>query len=48
MGIQEGIEAMVEFMRELNISFEEMIEQLQKRFQLSRREAMRQVRKTMV
>ena len=47
-GIQKGIDAMIASLQEMNITFEEIVGQLQKRFQLSRREAMRQVQKTMV
>ena len=46
-GIQLGIEEVVMLMREMYSSLEEIIERLQKRFQLSRREAMRQAKKAM-
>ena len=46
-GEKKGIDAMIACLRELNHSIEEIIEQLQKHFQLSRREAMRQVKKAM-
>ena len=46
-GIQKGIDAMIACLQEMNITFEEIVGQLQKRFQLSHREAMRQVKKAM-
>ena len=46
-GEKKGIEEVVILMREMNSSLEEIIERLQKRFQLSRREAMRQAKKAM-
>ena len=46
-GIQLEIEEVVMLMRELNSSFEEIIKRLQKRYQLSRHEAMRQAKKAM-
>ena len=47
-GIQKGIDAFISCLKKMNISLEEIIVQLQDEFQLSHREAMRQVRKTMV
>ena len=38
---------MIACLQEMNITFEEIVGQLQKQFQLSRREAMRQVKKAM-
>ena len=46
-GIQKGIDAMIASLREMNIAFEEIVGHLQKQFQLSRREAVRQVKKAM-
>ena len=46
-GEKKGIEEVVILMREMDRSLEEIIERLQKRFQLSRREAMRQAKKAM-
>jgi len=46
-GTQKGIDAMIASLQEMNITFEEIVRQLQKQFQLSHREAMRQVRKAM-
>ena len=46
-GEKKGIEEIVILMREMDRSLEEIIERLQKRFQLSRREAMRQAKKAM-
>jgi hypothetical protein len=45
--IQLGVDEVVMLMREMNSSLEEIIERLQKRFQLSRREAMKQAKKAM-
>ncbi len=47
IGIQKGIDEMIVLMREMNRSIEDIIDRLQKRFQLSRREAMRQAKKAM-
>ena len=47
-GIQKGIDAMISSLRKMNLSLEEIVVQLQEEFQLSHREAMRQVRKAMV
>ena len=44
---KRGIEEVVILMREMNRSLEDIIDRLQKRFQLSRREAMRQAKKAM-
>ena len=48
MGIQKGIDAFISCLQKMNISLEEIIVQLQDEFQLSHREAMRQVKKAMV
>ena len=48
MGIQKGIDAFISCLKKMNISLEEIIVQLQDEFQLSHREAMRQVKKAMV
>jgi division protein CdvB (Snf7/Vps24/ESCRT-III family) len=47
IGLQKGIDEMIVLMREMNFSLEDIIDRLQKRFQLSRREAMRQAKKAM-
>jgi len=47
-GIQKGIDALISCLRKMNISLEEIVVHLEEEFQLSHREAMRQVRKTMV
>ena len=47
-GIQKGIEALISSLRKMNISLEEIVVQLQEEFQLSHREAMRQVKKAMM
>ena len=47
-GIQKGIDAFISCLKKMNISLEEIIVQLQDEFQLSHREAMRQVKKAMV
>ena len=46
-GEKKGIEEVVILMREMNRSLEDIIDRLQKRFHLSRREAMRQAKKAM-
>ena len=47
MGIQEGIKAVISILLRKKTPLEEMITDLQDQFQLSRREALRQVRKAM-
>ena len=47
-GIQKGIDALISSLRKMNISLEEIVVQLQEEFQLSHREAMRQVKKAMM
>ena len=47
IGLQKGIDEMIVLMREMNFSLENIIDRLQKRFQLSRREAIRQAKKAM-
>ena len=46
-GIQKGIDAFISCLQKMNISLEAIVVQLQEEFQLSHREAMRQVRKAM-
>ncbi len=48
IGLQKGIDEMIVFMREMNFSLEDIIDRLQKRFHLSRREAIRQAKKAMM
>ena len=47
-GIQKGIDALISSLRKMNISLEEIVVQLQEEFQLSHRDAMRQVKKAMM
>ena len=46
-GIQKGIEAVISILQRKNTPIEEMIKDLQEHFQLSHREAIRQVRKAL-
>ena len=47
-GIQKGINALISILRRKNMPIEEIITELQEEFQLSHREAMRQVKKAMM